>query len=92
VKQPKIFYSLMFDVTHVSYDHVYSKSKAVYQRWAWTGSGAGSEPDFDLFWPDRIAAGLGFSVASDRSRIVMFRVCQLKYAMSYVTAVRLLRT
>jgi len=29
------------------------------QRWAWTGYGAGSEPDFDFFWPDRIGAGLG---------------------------------
>jgi len=52
------------------------------QRWAWSGSG--SEPDFDLFWPDRIGAGLGFSAGSDRNRIAMSRVCQLKYAMSYV--------
>jgi len=44
----------------------------------------GPEPDFDLFWPDRIGAGLGFSARPARSRIVMSKVCQLKYAMSYV--------
>jgi len=32
----------------------------------------------------RIGAGLGFSAEPDRSQIVMSRVCQLKYAMSYV--------
>jgi len=40
------------------------------KRWAWTGFGVGSELDFDLFRPDRIGAGLGFSAGSDRSRIV----------------------
>jgi len=44
----------------------------------------GLDPDFDLFWPDRIEAGLGFSAGPDRSRIALSRVCQLKYAMSYV--------
>jgi len=29
----------------------------------------------------RIGSGLGFSAGPDRSRIVMSRVCQLKYAM-----------
>jgi len=38
-------------------------------EWAWAGSG--SEPDFNLFWPDRTRAGLGFSAGPDRSRIVM---------------------
>jgi len=45
---------------------------------------SGPEPDFDLFRPDRIGAGLGFSGEPDWNRIVMSRVCQLKYAMSYV--------
>jgi len=31
----------------------------------------------------RIGAGLGFSIGPDRSRTVMFRNCQLKYAVSY---------
>jgi len=48
------------------------------------GSGSGSKPDFDLFWPDRIGTGLGFISGPDRSRIVMSRNCQLKYAVSYV--------
>jgi len=32
----------------------------------------------------RIGPGLGFNSGSDRNRIVMSRVCQLKYDMSYV--------
>jgi len=48
------------------------------------GSGAGLESDFDLFWPDLIGAGLGFSARPDRIWIVMSRDCQLKSAMSYV--------
>jgi len=32
--------------------------------------GAGSESDFDLFWPDRFGTGLGFSTGPDRSWIV----------------------
>jgi len=47
-------------------------------------AGSGSEPDFDVFWPDRFGAGLGFSAGPDRSRIVKSKVCQLKYAMSCV--------
>jgi len=43
------------------------------QRGAWAGSGAEWEPDFDLFWPVRIEAGLGFSTEPDR--IAMSRVC-----------------
>jgi len=31
------------------------------QRWAWVRSGS----DFDLFWPDRIGAGLSFSPGSE---------------------------
>jgi len=54
------------------------KPKGLCQRWAWTGSG--SEPNFDLFWSGRIR--LGFSAGSDPD--VISRVCQLKYAMSYV--------
>jgi len=42
------------------------------------------EAGFDLFWPDRVGACLGFSAGPDQSRIVRSRVCQLKYAMSYV--------
>jgi len=50
-----------------------------------SGSGAGLEPDLDIFWPDWIGAGLGFCAGPDRSQIVMSWVCQLKYAtMSYV--------
>jgi len=29
------------------------------------------DPDFDLFWLDRIGAGLGFSAEPDQNRIVM---------------------
>jgi len=31
----------------------------------------------------RIETGLSFSAGPDQNRIVMSRVCQLKYAMSY---------
>jgi len=43
--------------------------------------GPDPEPDFDLFWQDRIGTGLGFSAGPDQSRIVMSRDCYLKYAM-----------
>jgi len=64
--------------------NLYRQNVGVFQRWAWTRSRAVLEPNFDLFWPDRISAGLGFSAGPDRSQIVMFRVCQLKCAMSYI--------
>jgi len=46
----------------------------------------GPDPDRSriLTFFGRIGAGLGFIAGPDRSRIVMSRVCQLKYAMSYV--------
>jgi len=47
----------------------------------WYRDEHGPEPDFDLFWLVWIGAGLRFSAGSDRSRIVMSRDCQLKYAM-----------
>jgi len=40
------------------------------------------DPGFYLFWPDRI--GADWALVPDRSRFVISRVCQLKYAMSYV--------
>jgi len=52
---------------------------SVAHSWAWGGSGAGSEPDFNHFF--QIEAGLEISAESERSRIVMSRNCQLKYAM-----------
>jgi len=52
----------------------------------WGRDEHGPEPDRSriLTFFGRIEAELGFSARQDRSRIVMSRVCQLKYAMTYV--------
>jgi len=46
--------------------------------------GPDSERDRILTFFGPIRAGLGFSAGPDRNRIVISRVCQLKYVMSRV--------
>jgi len=53
-------------------------------KWFWFAPEMSMDRIQILTFFGRIGTGLGFSVGSNRSRIVMSRVCQLKYAMSYV--------